>query len=600
MAKKASKTEDTINLVSDNAGIKKPRLHKLIIKNFRCIGSVSVTIELDDIVVLVGANNAGKSSILRAYEVVMSHGSKEGKLSIHDFPNGRIDENNLPEITLHTIIYDNAPGENWIHKTEKNENLIVERWTWKEEGDPVRQGCNKDNVWESKVPWGAPNIAKNNRPQPHRVDSFADPQVQADAIVGLLQEVLKERVKNLKSPKLSTGEGEVAAGKSDYAELMEKVKEIQTKIVQESKGEIDKIQQELSSLVSEVFAGYEVKFDAKPEDDLDKAITLFKVNPQLFMGPKGAYQSPIERQGSGARRTLLWTALRILSENKQESSESDVRRPHVLLLDEPELCLHPNAIREACNLLYNLPQTGNWQVMVTTHSPAFINISKDNTTIVRVERDEKGDIHGTTVFRPERVNLGDDDRSNLKMMNICDPYVTEFFFGGRTIVVEGDTEYTAFKYIAASDPKKYRDVHIIRARGKATIVTLIKILNHFGSSYSILHDSDRLKVTTKKRGEINNPAWKHNDSIREAVSKKPSHTKIRLLASLPNFEAAYFGEEADGDKPYNALMQLKKDSPSFKAIEQLFNALIDHDKPLPDNCVEWSDIKELEKKVATV
>ena len=38
----------------------RPRLVKLIIKNFRCIGATPVTIELDDIVVLVGPNNVGK------------------------------------------------------------------------------------------------------------------------------------------------------------------------------------------------------------------------------------------------------------------------------------------------------------------------------------------------------------------------------------------------------------------------------------------------------------------------------------------------------------------------------------------------------------
>jgi len=41
------------------------RLHKLTIQNFRAIGRQPVAIELDDIVVLVGANNTGKSSILR-------------------------------------------------------------------------------------------------------------------------------------------------------------------------------------------------------------------------------------------------------------------------------------------------------------------------------------------------------------------------------------------------------------------------------------------------------------------------------------------------------------------------------------------------------
>jgi putative ATP-dependent endonuclease of OLD family len=39
--------------------------------------------------VLVGPNNSGKSCILRAYEVVMEHGSTEGELTMNDFPKGR-------------------------------------------------------------------------------------------------------------------------------------------------------------------------------------------------------------------------------------------------------------------------------------------------------------------------------------------------------------------------------------------------------------------------------------------------------------------------------------------------------------------------------
>jgi len=56
----------------------RPRLAKLTIRNFRCIGPSPVVVDLDDIVVLVGPNNVGKSSVLKAYEVIMSEGSKEG------------------------------------------------------------------------------------------------------------------------------------------------------------------------------------------------------------------------------------------------------------------------------------------------------------------------------------------------------------------------------------------------------------------------------------------------------------------------------------------------------------------------------------------
>lgn len=123
----------------------RPRLHKLRVSNFRCIGPEPVEIELDDIVVLVGPNNAGKSSLLRAYEVVMNHGSKEGYLSLEDFPNGKIDETRLPTIELETVVFDKtAPGENWVrtvHSDDGTKEMFVrERWTWRSAGEPVKVG----------------------------------------------------------------------------------------------------------------------------------------------------------------------------------------------------------------------------------------------------------------------------------------------------------------------------------------------------------------------------------------------------------------------------------------------------------------------------
>ena len=45
------------------------------------------------------------------------------------------------------------------------------------------------------------------------------------------------------------------------------------------------------------------------------------------MGPEGEYLSTVERQGSGARRTLLWTALKFISENNQKGKDEATVRP---------------------------------------------------------------------------------------------------------------------------------------------------------------------------------------------------------------------------------------------------------------------------------
>lgn len=586
---KAKKEKAKIEIIDKDSlnDIPRLRLSKLIVKNFRCIGSKGVEIDLDEIVVLVGANNVGKSSILRAYELAMCEGSSNAVLKIDDFPNNKIDSSNLPQIELHSIVFDERVGKKWLKETNTpNEWLVIEKWTWSKEGEaPKRIGWNNEiGGWDEIAPFGPANIANQRRPEPHPVYAFDSPEKQALEVKSLLELELKNRVKSLKANKDDD--------ENDYYSLLSKVRELQKKIVIEAKEQIDNINNELTNLVSQVFTGYKIDFDAKPEDDLDKSINLFKADSQLLMGHSDGHLSTIEKQGSGARRTLLWTALKFISENnqKKKDKENAKSRSHLLLIDEPEICLHPNAVRDACNVLYNLPKTNNWQVMVTTHSPIFIDLSKDNTTIIRVEKGDDGEISGTTVFRPDRIKLDDDDKKNLKLLNMCDPYVNEFFFGGKIIIVEGDTEYTAFKYIIETNPDKYKNIHIIRARGKATIVSLIKILNQFGSDYSVLHDADRPKT---KKG-TSSASWGINTSILNEIGKKTISSKTRLLASISNFEEAYFGESIDSEKPYNALNTIRTDKNKFETIEKLLNALIDFDNHLPEKCVEWKSIEELE------
>lgn len=575
-----TKKTETISLISENTYIPKPRLKKLKIKNFRSIGKIPIEIDLDEIVVLVGANNAGKSSILRAYEVAMNNGSKEGYLTIDDFPNQKIDDNNLPEIELETIISENRPGEQWIKQLENGEMLIRERWIWHEVGKPPkRQGFDVlKNDWSDKVPWGAPNVANAYRPKPHRIDAFSSPGEQEKAIASLLTDIINGRIKTIKS---SSCDPE----KTDYEILLESIGNFQMKVMESMKGEIQDIENSISEYLGKVFTNYVIKLDANPETNIEKTYSPFKETPSILMGAKDGYMSSVEAQGSGARRTLMWTALKYLKERADQISD----RPHVLLLDEPEVCLHPRAIREARNVLYELAKGEKWQVMITTHSPIFIDLSYDNTTIIRVEKNEKEEVTSTTLYRPERAKLSDEDKENLKLLNVCDPYVQEFFFGGRIVVVEGDTEYTVFSYLKLLHPEEYDDVHIIRARGKGIIPSICKILNQFSCNYAILHDSDTEKASNGNA----NPAWALNNRIIEEANKAVGETNV--VACITDFETALSGKKVYSDKPYDSLQKMKENSDFMEKVKKLFDGLLDSSKELPDNCKRWRKIEDLKK-----
>ena len=575
------------------------RIHKLTISNFRCIGQTPVTIELDEIVVLVGPNNAGKSSILRGYEVVMQSGN-QGHLELDDFPNGVLpdaDSDVVPTIELETVLYAESkpPAAHWIDEKLSGERHVRERWTWKKPGAPKKVGFNVEkDCWDDEHgPWGVAGVAQVNRPEPHRIEAFDNPATQAAAIVGLLEEAIKQKVKEVTGLKSEEGQE-----KSSYEKLLDSVKTLRKEVAEDAATAIDDVRKSLNESLAEVFPGYAIALDAKAEDDVEKTISLFKTAPSLRMGPNDGYQSSLERQGSGARRTLLWTALRILAEHKRLPTKKDgaaSERPHLLLLDEPEMCLHPNAVRDACNVLYSLPSTKKWQVMVTTHSPVFIDLSRDNTSIVRVERGTGGNVTGTTIYRPTKAKLSPDEKEELKLLNMYDPHVAEFFFGGRTIVVEGDTEHSAFREIIQAEKDRFKDVHVVRARGKYTIVALCKILNQFGNPYAVLHDADTPTITTKK-GEAKNPAWAANQQIKDIAAEAPNGAVV--IASLPNFEVSMFGKPADGEKPYAAWEKVRKNAQGRAKVAQLLSCLVEGTGETPAGTLKWETQDDLKTAVS--
>lgn len=599
-APKKTPTPTASSSTTASIAVPRPRLHKLIVSNFRCIGSAPVEIELDDIVVLVGPNNAGKSSILRAYEVVMLEQDKEGNLTADDFPEGKPSPSRLPTIILDTVVSDeNKPADTWVAKDAvTGEMHVLERWIWDKPGAPTRRGFDvAAKKWhDTSFPWGPGSIAQAARPKPHRVGAFDSPEKQAEQVAKLLKEALKASLTGLKTPTKTEDGGTVP---TEYHTLLGTIKKLRTDLASDALRAVEEVRASIEKIVSEVFTNYRVSLDARPEEDIEAAVDLLAGTPVVKMGPANGYHAPMANQGSGARRTLLWAALRILAERGSAKAGASGDRSHVLLMDEPELCLHPDAIREACRVLYDLPKTKTWQVMITTHSPVFIDLSRDNTSIVRVERNSSGVVKGTTIYRPKRARLDDDDRAELKLLNMCDPHVAEFFFGGRTIIVEGDTEFTAFRYVIASDPARYKDVRVVRARGKACVKSLCKILNQFESGYAVLHDSDRPVIRYKKKlGTMTNPMWTENLSILDTTQEAQVPNKVLLAASVPNFEEAFFGSEVAQEKPYAAWSRLRTDDTACAAVAGLLDALVDPTKALPKGAVKWSKIEELAAAVA--
>ena len=500
------------------------RLAGLLIKNYKRIGDHECGIRIDKIVVLIGQNNAGKSTVLDAYEAFASTGKA---LDESHFNNG--DTSKPVEITG---VFDQLTPEDeetistkWNHVDADFGSCIKVRWIWKKSNEkgqkqaynPVTQQFEDGGVggWDS--------LFQSRIPQPIRIrptDSIEQTQTK---IVGMLSEHVKARLK---------------ADASSTKAVVDQIELLTKKLFEESKTVFDDIATKITNSVSQIFPATTIELVPRSKDAINEKIV--GAESYLKIGTAGGSITPLMLQGTGIQRALLWSALSVMSESggpkKKAGDSAGVSR--ILLIDEPEAFLHPPTIRGAREALYNFALSNpDWQVIATTHSPIFIDLSKDHTTIVRVDPSASEQRFVST----DKVSFDENERMRLQMVRRCHPVVNEFFFYDNIVLVEGPTEHIVVKHVTE---KNKLDVHVIDCLGKANIPLFAKILNQFKVPYLVIHDADTPKVKRKSK-LIDGAMWTMNQNIRAVVSHSIGGA---IFTQFPHFEGEFLEEDLNGGK----------------------------------------------------
>lgn len=508
------------------------KLIELQIKNFGCIDENGITIKIDDIVVLIGPNNVGKTTSIRAYEMFANSGTI---LKIDDFYQNN--ENNPVEIAgvFGEITNEDKQqiGEKWIYKNSDKQDVIKYKWRWEKSGVKGEKysWCDKEGKWEKGGMGGWDSKIASCIPVPLKISPFDDSIQLENKIVELLTSAVKENVKN---------------DQSKVAKLLDQVNDLANEVKKQIAEELNKTTSRLQKNLNEVFPEHNV--DIAPQADKIEVDKILATGTHLNVAGNDGKYYPLANQGSGLQRAFLWSVIEALADTgKMKSGRSTIEseKPKMLLVEEPESFLHPPAVRLAREALYKIAELDNWQVMITTHSPIFIDVSKPHTTIIRVEKNEGA----TKIFSTEKAQFSDKERERLQMIRNCHPTINEFFFANKVILVEGDTEQVTFSQV------KEERVTIINCRGKANIPMFEKILNHFGVEYIAVHDLDTPK--SKRDGKfIKNSMWTINEKIIEEANKGLNG---KVIVNIPDFERQFFGYLQSGDKPYNAILELQKE-----------------------------------------
>lgn len=208
-------------------------------------------------------------------------------------------------------------------------------------------------------------------------------------------------------------------------------------------------------------------------------------------------------QGTGMIRSAVFALLRYKSLRDAKRKDEEARTL-IIGFEEPELYLHPNAINKIRDTIYRLAEYPNNQIVCTTHSPYMIDISRKprqilNSLSLQREGTEGNQSECISVIpfsvSTEFQNLQDDDKQYVKMLLRVDEVISRSFFVKKVLIVEGDSEQIILNESISLLPEEIASVirsdwHIIRARGKAAIIPVVKYLKAMGIEVYVIHDGD--------------------------------------------------------------------------------------------------------------
>lgn len=596
------------------------KLVRMFVRNIGCIGDEGVSIALDDVVCIVGRNNSGKSTLLRAYE--LAQGSEKFDWSRDRCANAPEDQPSEVILEIHIPEGIGNIGEEW-KEVRDGLRILTSRWQWREDhaGDsklfPVRQTRRPGQPEEENEGYaedgkagGADNVFKSRLPQPVRIGSRGDPAEAEKALMKLVLEPVGTALSNA-----------AADANTALAQAVAQLTEGVTGIVQEQEAQFSAAVLEVEQGFTSVFPGLSVKLDVQTASPKFDAAKLIADGSGLRVTDGGA-EVELSQQGAGAQRALFWTMLqvrnRLVNDKKlrvdtvkilekdlvkakkdpdklkeiqasidsinaggalPENADDPALPGYILLIDEPENALHPLAARAAQRQLYQLAGQPEWQVMMTTHSPLFVNPAMDHTTILRLEREGAGDGLSPKTFRTDEAGFEADEKESLKAIQEMDPTFCEVFFGTYPILVEGDTEHAAFIAAVVEMGHELIDqVTIIKARGKPQIRAIMKMLIHFRRDFGVLHDCD---WPYGKEGKLNKDgslaksgSWAHNMEIRKLVNlAKTLGLGVAHEVSIPDFERRISLPRGTAGKPFEAYLAIKQDEVIKKDVQALLQSL---------------------------
>ena len=398
-------------------------ISKIQIENFKSIKNQDF--ELSNFTPLVGYNNAGKSNILEAIKWTLRKTSLN--TSAFNDPSQPI----IMVATIQGITDDILDNIDQTHRTRIEPFLLNNCLTIKRVQDTPNQSVAQiklfvldpaDGVTWQNNPTGIDNAVKDLFPEPIHIGAMenSEDDISKSSSTSTIGKLLAEII----------GPIELQYGQKVNTAL-EGLKEILDSEGINRAPELETFDQEINKKLDAFFPDIKVKVHI-PTPELKEVFKkgTIRVYENLMPNPRD-----VSSFGHGAQRSIQMTLIRHLADLRLIAQQN--RTTTLLLIDEPELYLHPQAIeilRKSLNILANQ----GYQVIFSTHSPFMITQKDVSNTILVRKNNALGTFKRTTL--KSAIPIVEEHAPHQLTLMYSLSNSSNILFSEKVILAEGKTE----------------------------------------------------------------------------------------------------------------------------------------------------------------
>lgn len=477
----------------------------MTIHNFRSIHHISL--RLEELSLLAGANNAGKSNIIDA--IRLFYGDIKWDQA-RDVPKVSSDDNeSWVEIEFRPTPEELAQLKNEYKTLEGTFRIRNYVSPSKGPDNKLRSGyyAYEHGELSENLFYGAKNVGSGKIghlvyiPAVSKVDDNTK-LTGPSALRDLVSEVLNK----------------VVADSQPYQELTSAFRafESEVKTLESEDGRsFESLEAEITNALTGWDTSFSLSIDSVRPDEILKSL----VKPLLIDETHGG-EIDQSRFGAGFQRHLVYTLIKLAAHyskkatTKKSSKKEFAPQLTWILFEEPEAFLHPTQEEVLHDSLRELVKDGQTQVLLTTHSTLFVSQSVDDLTrLIRLRRTDG--ITEAYQMSQELIDKEFDDafsgdqgiipdaktpeewhvaagKAALKTELWLQPNRTVAFFSERVILVEGPSETALYSYLTSRGllARPFPGLVVVDCLGKYNMHRFMALLSAFGVDHSVMYDGD--------------------------------------------------------------------------------------------------------------